>query len=189
MCRPGNVIEKANPREMNVMTDFVVADAAIRQLHARYTDAVWRKDYPSFGDCFAEDCEWRIGGLALEGRKEIVDTFSTLMVKFKRVLITIRSPILEVGNGTASGRTYFTEQSMYTDGKPLAAIGTYYEHFVDQGDRWRFKWRLFQTQYAGSPDISGPFFDNPEFGPPPNMPPLDAIPTNHSGNFPKKGAA
>ncbi len=44
------------------MTDLAAADNGIRQLHARYADAVWRKDYPSFGDCFTEDCEWRIAG-------------------------------------------------------------------------------------------------------------------------------
>ena len=45
------------------MTDLVVADCAIRQLHARYIDAVWRKDIDAFVDCFAEDAEWKIGGI------------------------------------------------------------------------------------------------------------------------------
>ena len=169
------------------MTDFLIADAAIRQLHARYTDAGWSKDYDSFGDCFSEDCEWRISGLVLRGRREIVETFSSLMVKFNRVLITIRPPILEVGDGIASGRTYLTEQSVLADGTPLAAIGTYYERFVDQGDRWRFSWRLFQTQYAGPADFTGRLHSNPEFGPPPGMPPLDATAANHSGHFDQKG--
>ena len=169
------------------MTDFTVAETQIRQLHARYADAVWRKDYESFADCFTEDCEWRISGLILKGRKEIRTTFENLMGKFRRVLITIRTPIIQVtGNGTATGRAYFTEQSMFMDGKALAAIGTYYEHFVEQGDRWRFQWRLFQTQHAGPPDMSGPFFENPDYGAPPAMPPRDAVPKNHTGNFPKE---
>src|SRR3954471_23056585 len=109
------------------MTDFTVAEAQIRQLHARYADAVFRKDYDSFADCFTEDCEWRISGLILKGRKEIRTTFENLMGKFRLVLITIRTPIVEVtGEGAACGRSYFTEQSMFMDGKALAAIGTYY---------------------------------------------------------------
>jgi SnoaL-like domain len=163
------------------MTEFVVADCAVRQLQARYTDAVWRKDFDAFADCFAEDAEWRISGMNLRGRTEIVTTFKSFMARFKRVLVTLRTPILEVGDGMASGRTYLTEQNVFLDGRGYAPIGVYYEHFVDQGDRWRFKWRLFQTHYAGPPDLSGSFFDNADFGPPPAMPPLDAMPANHSG--------
>lgn len=163
------------------MTNFVVAECAIRQLHACYVDAVWRKDYDAFGDCFAEDAEWRIGGRILRGRVEIVDNLKRLMPNFHRVIMTFRTPILEVGNGTATGRTYVTEQNGFKNGRPGTTIGTYYERFVDQGDRWRFTWRLFQLHYIGPADLSGPFFENPEFGPPPAMPPLDAPTYDHSG--------
>jgi hypothetical protein len=169
------------------MTDFLVAESAIRQLHARYTDAVWRKDYQSFGDCFTEDAEWRISGMVLRGREEIVQTIEHLMSRYRCVLVTLRTPILEVGRGTATGRTYLTEQSIKSDGQPFGLIGTYYERFVDQGDRWRFSWRLFQTHYMGSPDMSGSLFDNLDFGPPPAMPELDSLTYNHSQLAPNRG--
>jgi hypothetical protein len=162
------------------MTDFLVAESGIRQLHACYTDAVWRKDYEAFGDCFTEDAEWRISGMILRGRLEIVDTIKQFMSRFRRVLVTLRTPILEIGNGTASGRTYLSEQSVLSDGRPYGPLGIYYERFVDQGDRWRFSWRLFQTNYSGPPDMSGTLFDNPDYGAPPAMPPLDAPTYNHS---------
>ncbi|MCB2073604.1 MAG: nuclear transport factor 2 family protein [Novosphingobium sp.] len=165
------------------MTDYVVAECMVRQLHARYVDAVWRKDIDSFGDCFAEDCEWRIAGHVLKGRAKITEFMSAVFPQFNRILLTMRTPVLEVGDGTASSRTYFTENSQFADGTPLAAIGSYYERFVDQGDRWRFSWRVFQTEYAGPPDFSGEFYDNPEWGAPPAMPPLDTIPLDHSGNL------
>lgn len=163
------------------MTDFLVAESAIRQLHARYADAVWRKDFDAFGDCFAEDAEWRIGGRILRGRAGIVDNLKRLMPNFERVLMTFRTPILEVGNGTATGRTYVTENNIFVDGRSGSSIGIYYEHFADQGDRWRFTWRLFQTYYLGPADITGPLYDNPDFGPPPQMPPLDAPTYDHTG--------
>lgn len=163
------------------MTEFHIAECGIRQLHARYADAVWRKDIDAFGDCFAEDCEWRISGRVMHGRGEIVPFMSHVFTLFRRILLTMRTPVLEVGDGVGSARTYFTEQSVRADGQPLAAIGTYFERFVDQGDRWRFAWRLFQTEYAGSPDFTGPFYDNPEWGRPPAMPPRDAVPVDHSG--------
>lgn len=163
------------------MTDFLVAEAGVRQLHAHYVDAVWRKDYEAFGDCFTQDAEWRISGMVLRGRDDIVWNLKRLLPRFRRVLMTFRTPVLQVGEGTATGRTYVTEQSSLLDGSPGMTIGTYYERFVDQGDRWRCNWRLFQLHYMGPEDLSGPFFENPDFGPPPQMPALDAPTYNHSG--------
>src|SRR5688500_9786869 len=43
---------------MNV--EFLLAAEGIRQLHARYIDAVLRVDYDAFRACWTEDAEWRI---------------------------------------------------------------------------------------------------------------------------------
>ena len=161
--------------------DDLLAEMAIRQLHVKYADAVWRKDFVAFGDCFAEDCEWRIGGMILRGREEIVRTFEGIIGHFNRVLLTFRTPILEVGQGTASARTYVNEMTARKDGGPSTALGLYFERFVDQGDQWRFKWRLWQTLYRGNADLSGVFFDNTDFGPPPGMPDWDTPPPHYPG--------
>lgn len=163
------------------MTEFVVADAAIRQLHARYTDAVWRKDVVAFGDCFTDDAQWRLSGLVLRGRTDIAEFMTGIFLKYRYILLNLRTPILEVGDGTATGRTYVSEQNVLADGRPFGPMGVYYEHFVDQGERWRFSWRLFHTSYLGPPDLSGTFFAIPDFGPPPAMPPLDAPTFDHGG--------
>jgi ketosteroid isomerase-like protein len=163
------------------MTDFVAAEAGIRELHARYGDAVWRRDYAAFADCFTEDAEWRIAGMVLRGRTQIASTLERLMGNLHRVLMTFRTPILDVGNGVASGRTYVTEQSAFKNGRPGTTIGLYYERFIRQGDRWRFTWRLFQLHYMGPADLTGAFFDQADYGPPPAMPPRDAPTHNYSG--------
>jgi hypothetical protein len=164
------------------MTDFVVAEAGIRQLHARYLDAVWRKDYESFGDCFTEDAEWRITGLVLRGRAAIVESLKSRLPSTHRVLMTFRTPLLSVGDGIATGRTYVTEQNAFKNGRPGSSIAIYFERFVEQGDRWRFSWRLFQLHYLGPADLTESFFDNPDYGPPPAMPPLDAVPAHFDEN-------
>ncbi len=166
--------------------DHLLAEMAIRQLHVKYADAVWRKDFAAFGDCFAEDCEWRIGGMILRGRDEIVRTFEGIIGHFNRVLLTFRTPIIEVGQGTASARTYVNEMTARKDGGPSTALGLYFERFVDQGDQWRFKWRLWQTLYRGNADLSGVFFDNADFGAPPQMPDWDTPPPHYPG-FPGQG--
>ncbi len=163
------------------MSDFVATEAAIRQLHARYGDAVWRRDYDAFGDCFTPDAEWRISGMILRGREEITWNLQRLMPRYRQILMTFRTPILDVGDGVANGKTYVSEQCALADGSSFNTIGIYYERFVDNGDRWRCSWRLFQLHYMGPADLSAPFFENPEFGSPPEMPELDAPTFNHSG--------
>jgi ketosteroid isomerase-like protein len=166
--------------------DFLIAEAGIRQLHGRYADAVWRLDYDAFGDCFAEHAEWRIDGMVLRGRDEIVAHNRTIFsAHFRRLFITLRTPVLEMGTGadkgTAWGRTYFSAQNLMADGQGFAPIGVYFERFVDEGDRWRLAWRLFQTLYSGPADLSGSLHEQPDFGPAPAMPPRDALSRNVTG--------
>lgn len=156
------------------MTDLAAADAGVRQLHARYTDAVWRQDADAFARCFTPDGEWRISGLVLKGRREIGDTIGRILDNFTRVLITFRTPSLDVGDGVATGRTYIDERCAWKNGNTNISIGRYYERFVQDGAEWLFDWRLFELHYRGAPDMTGTFFDHPDLGPPPAMPPLDA---------------
>lgn len=155
-----------------------IADA-IRDLHARYADAVWRKDFAAFGACFTTDAEWRIGGLELRGRTQILQAIETILGNFHRVLITFQSPILDITEKGVSGRTYIQEQVARTDGSANISIGRYYEHFALEDGRWRLAWRLFQLHYSGPPDLSGRFHDWDDYGAPPGMPPPDAP----SGSF------
>ena len=175
---------------MTTGIEFAVAECGIRQHHARYCDAVWRLDYDAFGDCFTEECEWRIGGVVLRGREEIIAHNRELFAKFRRLLITLRTPILALhADGTASGRTYFSAQNIMADGSGFAPLGVYYERFENGGDRWRSSWRLFQTLYTGPADLSGTFHDVPDYGPPPAMPPRDAETNNASGLHVPSGSA
>lgn len=159
----------------------MLAQCAIMELHALYTDAVWRKDVAAFGDCFAEDAQWRLSGFVLEGRRTIMEFMEAAFDKYRRILLTFRTPILDLQENGLSSRTYVTEQSLLADGTPYAPIGTYYERFAEEGGRLRFTWRLFMTEYIGPPDISGQFYDTPDFGAPPAMPGLDQPTFNRSG--------
>jgi hypothetical protein len=152
---------------------------SIRDLHARYSDAVWRKDYAAFGACFTRDAEWRIGGLELRGRPHITQSIEAILGNFRKVLITFQSPILGAVEGILCARTYITEQVARTDGTANISIGRYYERFAHEDGRWLFAWRLFQRHYSGPPDLSGTYFDWDDYGAPPGMPPLDAP----SGDF------
>jgi ketosteroid isomerase-like protein len=157
------------------VSERLLAEAGVRELHARYVDAVWRRDWDAFADCWTEDAQWKIGGHAFSSREAIVTGFKGFMERYSHVLVTLRPPVLQIERGAASGRTYITEQNKAKDGAYINSIGIYYERFRrGDDDRWRRSWALFQLHYIGPADLSGTFLEQPDFGPPPAMPPLDA---------------
>lgn len=108
------------------MTDFATAEALIRQLHAHYTDAAWRKDAAALAQCFTSDAEWRVESLVMRGRDEIMQEFRRTLPTVKRVLIHFRTPQLELTDpGRASGRVYVTEHFVWADRPPTTTIGRY----------------------------------------------------------------
>jgi ketosteroid isomerase-like protein len=176
--------------DTKITTEFLLAEAAVRQLHARYVDAVFRADLDAFGECFAEQAEWRVGGKVMRGRNEATAFMRNVFPQFERLFMTFRTPLLNIDNsGALSARTYVSENSRFADGRPFAPIGIYYEHFIREDGRLRFKWRLFQTHYAGPPDLTERFFDLPDYGPPPAMPPFDEETYDRSGVGPKASGA
>jgi ketosteroid isomerase-like protein len=169
-------------RGESTMNQLVIAESAIRQLHARYADALWRKDPESFADLFAEDAEWKVAGMHMRGRAEIKTSFAKFMRHIDRTLMSFGTPIVEIVPGGATSRTYVTENNKFADGRTASTIGIYYERFVDQGDRWRFQWRHWNLYYIGPPDFSAALYDCKEFGPPPGMP-SDDDPTTVRKDF------
>lgn len=155
------------------MTDFLLAECGIRQLHARFADAVWRKDADAFADCFAEDGEWKIAGLHLRSRAEIHGLFGKLMGICARVRLIADTPILDVGNGAATGRVAMTELAKMNDGSSAMTLGVYFDRYVEEGGRWRFKGRHFGLYYRGPVDMSAELVECPDYGPPPNLPGAD----------------
>lgn len=163
------------------MSAFLEAEAGIRQLHARYTDAAWRHDYDSFAECFTEDAVWRISGLDLQGRAAIRTAIESILSRMDRVLITFRTPIIDLGVGVANARTYIDERCKWKDGSTNISMGRYFERFREIDGRWYFTWRLFQLLYRGPADLSGEYYlDLPDWGPPPAIPPLSEQAPNTS---------
>jgi hypothetical protein len=169
------------------MGDDAAVEAAVRQTQARYTDAVWRKDLDALGDCLTADSQWRIAGRVFDGRAAVVAHMRSVFPQFRRIFMTFRTPVLEIAGGQANARTFVTEQSVFAGGRPFFAIGIYWERYVQEGERWRAAWRLFQTQYAGPADLSAAFHEAQDFGPPPGMPPLDAPTYSQTGVHDKDG--
>jgi ketosteroid isomerase-like protein len=163
------------------MSELMVAEFGVRQLHARYADAVFRKDWDAFADCWTEDAEWRIRGNIYRGRGEIVGMLQRAMENFHKVIMTFRTPILQLqADGSLRARTWVTEQNGFKSGRPGSTIGTYFERLTQQDGVWRRAYALFQLHYIGPADLTGEYFDQPDYGPPPAFPPPDAVPPDVS---------
>lgn len=155
------------------MTDFAAAEAGIRQLHARFVDAVWRKDAEAFAASFARDGEWKIAGMHMKGRDEIGSTFAKLLGACERVATTPGLPILEVNGKTAQGRLPLSELAKMVDGTTALTLGIYHDQYVEEDGRWLFQWRHFSLQYRGPTDFSADMVPSPDYGPFPGKPDPD----------------
>jgi len=152
------------------MTDPIAADFGIRQLHARFADAVFRKDADAFAECFALNGEWKIAGMQIRGRDEIRDKFSLLLSPCARVQLLTGTPVLEFGQDEVSGRLQVTELAKMADGSAALTIAVYYDRYVEENGRWRFGWRHFGLHYRGPIEMPADLVPSPDYGSPPGMP-------------------
>lgn len=152
------------------MSDFVVAEAGIRQLHARIVDAIWRKDADDFAGCFAEDGEWKIAGMHMRGREVIRETFAKLLSACQKVQLITGMPLLDIGSGTATGRVQCTELAKMGDGTSAMTLGVYFDRYVEVDGKWLFQWRHWALHYRGPTDLSADLVECPDYGSPPNLP-------------------
>jgi hypothetical protein len=138
---------------------------------------MWRQDLAAFGDCFTTDCQWVTTSSVLNGRAGILEGMGAMLGRFIRMFVRVGNAAIAIEkDGTILSKAFLTEQATFKDGSTYGAIGIYHERFVNQGDRLRVKWRMSQLQYSGPPDMSGTHADFPQWGLPPDMPPIDVKP-------------
>lgn len=152
------------------MTDPIAADYGIRQLHARFADAVFRKDADAFAECFARAGEWKIAGMHIRGRDDIRDKFTLLLSPCARVQLLTGTPVLEFGEDGVSGRLQVTELARMDDGSAALTIAVYFDRYLEEDGRWRFGWRHFGLHYRGPIEMAADLVPCPDYGPPPGMP-------------------
>ena len=157
----------------NASMAFLLAESGIRQLWGRCADAIWRKDVPAFAACFTEEAVWKIAGHTLRGRAEIGSFFEMTLVPSERVMMWPGITVLELGNGTATGRTQVTELIKRKDGSSKRTLAIYYDRFVESDGSWKFELHHFNICYLGPPDLSDSYIACMEYGAPPAMPGLD----------------
>lgn len=130
-------------------------ELAIRNLVARYSDAVNRRDAAVWGDTWAEDATWKIMGMEPQGRETIVKLWEQLMGGFPFVVQMPSEGLVTVDGDTATGRFYLHEWGKGPDGTGMLTLGVYHDTFQRDPDGWRFSERDFNSMYTGPADMSG----------------------------------
>lgn len=152
------------------MTDFVVAECGIRQLHGRFMDAAWRQDTTSFADCFARDGVWKISGKDMRGRDVIRAACGPMLGFCERIQLITLPAAIDLTEEGAIGRLHMIEFAKMKDGSSAMTMGVYHDRYVEEDGLWRFAWRHWTLNYRGPADLSAAFVASPDYGAFPGAP-------------------
>lgn len=122
----------------------IADELAIRDLAARYIDAVNRRDEAAWSATWAERGAWEIMGHRVEGRDGVVGFWRGAMAGFPFAFMQLGSGTLELtGGDEATGRWYLTEHLEQPDGSRVQVLGCYEDRYVREGGGWRFAERRY----------------------------------------------
>jgi len=120
----------------------------LRDLVARYADAVSRRDEPVFAATWAADAIWQLPGAPqTRGRDNIVALWNSVMARFPFVLQRMNNGTVSVEADVGSGRWYLSEHIVGEDGGVMVNIGVYQDRYARVDGRWVFAERHFSMLY------------------------------------------
>ena len=144
-------------------------DADIRDVAARFSDAVNRRDPDAFGDLFADDGAWEIGepfpGRAA-GRENVITMFKNLRAPWDFFFQMTHSGVIDVAadRQTATARWEIQEMARTPDGsQSYNNVAMYYDRLVRTAHgSWRFAERRYHYVWVSSADLGGRSIPRPD---------------------------
>jgi len=138
------------------MPNRIAADFMIRQLHARYVDAAWRKDGDALAGCFTESGQWLIAGMKFQGRVQIAAGFNQFIEVSHCALMNVAAPRVLFDGQQANGKIQVSEIIQRKHGPAIRTIGYYHDSYCFEDGRWLFSSRRLALNYRGNLDLSDP---------------------------------
>jgi hypothetical protein len=117
---------------------------AIRNLHDRYADAVFRRDPLDWGALWAVDAQWDLMGTKVEGREAIVTLWNGAMAGFAFVGFFFQTGAIEVDGDAGTGRVYTNEVLENLEGELARTVGLYEDQYVRSAGGWLYQRRDFK---------------------------------------------
>lgn len=126
-------------------------DNSLRQLIARYCDAVVRNDADAFVGCWATDASWTLGK-PIVGRDAIGAAFRKLMTGYTWLAQTAPNAVFEVDEtaGTGTGRVMIHETYLSKKDGRGVLVGVYHDCYLRVGTTWCFAERRIEVISRGS---------------------------------------
>lgn len=117
---------------------------AVRDLVARFSDAVNRRDPAAAGALFAEDGTWHVPGMDVQhGPDAVAAQLQGLLDGMTSLVQLVHSGTVDVDGDRASARWYLSEHGVTTDGTPVTFVGCYDDVAERGAGAWRFAERRF----------------------------------------------
>ena len=145
------------------MSDGLADQLEIRELAARFTDAVNRRSPRDVAGTFTEDGEWHVPGVPVtHGRAEAEARLAGLLDNFDRLVQLLHSGQVEVTDDEASATWYLTEiAASSAAGKAFTFVGVYRDALVRTAEGWRFTRRTFDFLYRAKGDVEARWYPHP----------------------------
>jgi ketosteroid isomerase-like protein len=134
----------------------------IRNLVARYSDAVSRHDEASWAATWTEDAVWDVGIAKASGREACVKTWNQLMGQFRFVTQLPQYGTVELAGDQATGTWHYLEIGWPAEGPGMLTIGHYRDRYTRSAEGWRFAERVFRIMYMGPADLSAAPIGHPD---------------------------
>jgi ketosteroid isomerase-like protein len=132
-------------------------EIALRNLMARYVDAVNRRDGAAWAATWAEDGSWDLLGTAINGRDNIVGLWQQMMSGFEFAIMMPSSCLFEIDGDQASGHWYLQEYTRDLEGHSTTVLSRYQDSYSRVDGQWLYQSRAYHFLYQGSADLSGDY--------------------------------
>lgn len=131
----------------------VETELAIRDLVARYGDAVCRRDETAWAQTWDSDCTWDLGGgRVTRGRDDTVQLWRTSLQKYSWVAQLPSSGFISEDDSGVHGSWYLLELNHRADGSGVMHLCHYTDDYVHSDSGWRFAARTLHVIYRGALD-------------------------------------
>ena len=139
---------------------------SIRELIARFADAVTRKDLDAFGTLWTGDGEWVIGepmSLCVAGVDSIQATFSRIVCKWEFFAQFANNTLIEIRGKHAKARSTCEEFGINSrSGETYHNIALYFDDLTLTPEGWRFQKRKYHYLWLDDRPLSGRTFPVPD---------------------------
>lgn len=134
---PDALRDTSTPQPLPPGTVSPITETALRQLVARYCDAVIHHDDDECRSVWAADAVWDVGE-RVQGRDAIVASWSKLRKRYDWFVQTAPNAVFEVDEqaGTATGRVTTVERFHHSKTGPGEQLGVYHDRYVRRDGTW-----------------------------------------------------